>query len=40
MQRLVGDLNRLYVAEPALHRHDFEPQGFHWIDCDDARSRC
>ena len=35
MQRLVGDLNRLYVHQPALHRHDFEPEGFHWIDCND-----
>jgi 1,4-alpha-glucan branching enzyme len=35
MQRLVADLNRLYVHQPALHRHDFEPEGFHWIDCSD-----
>lgn len=35
MQQLVGDLNRLYVAQPALHRHEFEPQGFAWIDCSD-----
>jgi 1,4-alpha-glucan branching enzyme len=35
-QRLVGDLNRLYTAEPALYRHDFEPQGFEWIDCHDS----
>ena len=20
---------------PALHGHDFEPGGFHWVDCDD-----
>jgi 1,4-alpha-glucan branching enzyme len=33
MQRLVSDLNRLYVSQPAMHRHDFEPEGFHWIDC-------
>jgi 1,4-alpha-glucan branching enzyme len=36
MQRLVRDLNRLYVAEPALHAHEFEPQGFQWLDCSDA----
>jgi 1,4-alpha-glucan branching enzyme len=35
VMRLVGDLNRLYRDEPALHRHDFEPQGFAWIDCAD-----
>jgi 1,4-alpha-glucan branching enzyme len=35
MQQLVGDLNRLYVQEPALHRHEFEPEGFSWIDCND-----
>jgi 1,4-alpha-glucan branching enzyme len=36
VQRLVGDLNRLYVAEPALHSLDFEPRGFAWLDCNDA----
>ncbi|MGH8403394.1 MAG: alpha amylase C-terminal domain-containing protein, partial [Gammaproteobacteria bacterium] len=34
--RLVGDLNRLYRTEGALHRHDFDSQGFNWIDCHDA----
>jgi 1,4-alpha-glucan branching enzyme len=34
--KAVGDLNRLYRERPALHRHDFEPQGFEWIDCHDA----
>jgi 1,4-alpha-glucan branching enzyme len=33
--RFVEDLNRLYVAEPALHQLDFEPGGFEWIDCND-----
>jgi 1,4-alpha-glucan branching enzyme len=33
---LVRDLNRLYRDEPALHRHEFEHQGFDWIDCHDA----
>jgi 1,4-alpha-glucan branching enzyme len=36
VQRLIADLNRLYVGEPALHRHEFEPRGFQWLDCDDA----
>ena len=38
MQRLVGDLNRLYRDEPALHRRDAEPQGFSWIVGDDAQN--
>lgn len=33
--QLVADLNALYVTEPALHRHDFDAQGFEWIDCHD-----
>jgi 1,4-alpha-glucan branching enzyme len=33
--RLVRDLNRLHRERPALHRHDFEPEGFAWIDCHD-----
>ncbi|ACL73154.1 1,4-alpha-glucan branching enzyme [Thioalkalivibrio sulfidiphilus HL-EbGr7] len=36
MQHLVGDLNRLYRDHPALHQHDFDWQGFEWIDCHDA----
>ncbi|MDC4223833.1 MAG: alpha amylase C-terminal domain-containing protein [Candidatus Manganitrophus sp.] len=36
MQCLVGDLNRLYRGQPALHHHDFEPEGFEWIDLNDS----
>ncbi len=36
MQKLVADLNRLYREVPCLHRHDFESEGFEWIDCHDA----
>ncbi len=36
-QRLVRDLNRLYVSEPALHELDHEPGGFEWIDHNDAK---
>ena len=36
LRRLLGDLNRLYRSEPALHDFDFDPQGFRWIDCHDA----
>ncbi len=35
-QRLVRDLNRLYVGLPALHDLDFSAEGFSWIDCHDA----
>jgi len=33
---LVGDLNRLYRDEPALHQQDFQPPGFDWLDYRDA----
>ncbi|HEY3438636.1 MAG TPA: 1,4-alpha-glucan branching protein GlgB [Actinotalea sp.] len=36
ISQLVGDLNRLYVAEPALWTLDKEPAGFEWIDSQDA----
>ena len=36
LQRLVGDLNRLYASEPALHRTDSDPAGFRWAAADDA----
>jgi len=35
VQRLVGDLNRLVAATPALHELDFDQRGFQWIDCHD-----
>jgi 1,4-alpha-glucan branching enzyme len=36
MQRMVRDLNRRYVEVPALWRRDHEPDGFAWIDANDA----
>ena len=36
MQTLVGDLNQLYKSQTALHKYDFEPRGFEWIDCNDT----
>jgi 1,4-alpha-glucan branching enzyme len=36
LQRLVGDLNRLYAREAALHATDTEPSGFSWIVGGDA----
>ncbi len=36
VQRLVRDLNRLYLNEPALWEGDYSLAGFSWIDCGDA----
>ncbi len=36
VQRLVADLNKLMVNEPALHQRDFTQDGFEWIDCMNA----
>jgi 1,4-alpha-glucan branching enzyme len=36
VQRLVGDLNRALRAEPALYETDFDPEGFYWIEPNDA----
>jgi 1,4-alpha-glucan branching enzyme len=36
VQRLVGDLNRLYRDQPALHRLDCDAAGFEWINSHDA----
>ncbi|MCC3373339.1 1,4-alpha-glucan branching protein GlgB [Cohnella sp. REN36] len=36
MQRYVRDLNALYVAEPALWQRDHTPDGFTWLDADNA----
>ncbi|MBX3420490.1 MAG: 1,4-alpha-glucan branching protein GlgB [Pirellulaceae bacterium] len=33
IQRLVADLNRLVIQQPALHQVDFSSEGFEWIDC-------
>ncbi|MEZ6095021.1 MAG: 1,4-alpha-glucan branching protein GlgB [Pirellulaceae bacterium] len=35
LQHLIGDLNRLYRDEKALHDLDFDGEGFQWIDCDN-----
>jgi len=32
----VRDLNGFYRSEPALFELDFSPEGFEWIDCNDA----
>ena len=36
LQRLSGDLNRLYRDCPALHGQDFDSRGFEWVDCHDS----
>jgi len=36
VQQLIGDLNHLYRDTSALYRHEFETEGFEWIDCHDA----
>jgi 1,4-alpha-glucan branching enzyme len=36
IHRWVGDLNRFYREQPALHRGDSAPHGFEWVDCRDA----
>ena len=38
IQAWVRDLNHLYRDEPALHRRDFEPEGFQWVDFHDAEN--
>lgn len=38
IQRLVQDLNRLYVETPALHSRDCTPEGFEWIEADDRHN--
>lgn len=36
LQLWITDLNRLYRREPALHKRDFQPSGFEWVDCGDT----
>ncbi len=35
MARWVGDLNRIYRTESALHANDCDPKGFRWIEAND-----
>ncbi len=37
VQRLVRDLNRVYRNTRALYYHEFDWEGFEWIDCNDAQ---
>lgn len=36
IKKLVADLNRLYINQPALYKYDFDHIGFEWIDCHDT----
>ncbi|MEO8705565.1 MAG: 1,4-alpha-glucan branching protein GlgB [Kofleriaceae bacterium] len=36
IEQLVGTLNQLYRAMPALHELDCDPAGFRWLDANDA----
>jgi 1,4-alpha-glucan branching enzyme len=38
VQSLVRDLNHLYRATPALHRNDTRPEGFQWLESNDAEN--
>ena len=38
MKRLVGDLNRIYRACPALYQQDCEAAGFRWLVSDDTQN--
>jgi len=39
LQRWVRDLNTQYRGEPALHELDCRPDGFTWIEADNAKER-
>jgi 1,4-alpha-glucan branching enzyme len=36
MRRMLADMNRVYQETPALWEVDHEPEGFRWIDANDA----
>ena len=36
IQTLISDLNRIYRENPALNVHDFDAEGFEWIECQDS----
>jgi len=38
IQKWLIDLNHAYRNEPALHELDFSPEGFEWIDHQDAQN--
>ena len=40
VQQLSRDLNAIYRRTPALWELDTSPEGFSWIDANDARATC
>ncbi len=38
MQKFVADLNQLYKSEPALYEKAFSPEGYEWIEINDAEN--
>ncbi|MGZ8153170.1 MAG: 1,4-alpha-glucan branching protein GlgB [Methylovulum sp.] len=36
VQTLMKELNAIYTAESPLYQHDFDHQGYEWIDCHDV----
>ncbi|TPE42925.1 1,4-alpha-glucan branching protein GlgB [Pontibacter mangrovi] len=38
IQQLLRELNAIYKAEPAMYVHSFSPEGFQWIDLNDAHN--
>ncbi len=36
IRRWVSELNRIYRSEPSMHRADCRPEGFSWVESDDA----
>jgi hypothetical protein len=40
VKRLMSDLNRVYVREPALHQLDFSADGFEWVDVNNGERAC
>lgn len=37
--RFITDLNRIYLAHPALYENDYTREGFQWLDC-HQEARC
>lgn len=38
IQRMVKEINHLYLAHPALWERDFHPNGFEWVDFSDSKN--
>lgn len=38
VQEILVELNAIYKAEPAMYRHSFSPEGFEWVDYNDAHN--